>query len=184
MIAKLANRMMMFARATRGNVAMIFALVLTPLTVLSGGAVDLNQALNARTRLSQALDAAALAVGVQTSISETDAAALARDFLQANYQNREIGSVQNLVVTLDTVNDRVRVSAESKIETIVLGLIGIPYLTVGWESEVQRARSELELVMVLDNTGSMGGSKISSLRSAGLLLTDISYTLFDPRIRL
>ncbi|MAZ91339.1 MAG: pilus assembly protein TadG, partial [Maricaulis sp.] len=51
MIVNLANRMMMFARATRGNVAMIFALVLTPLTVLSGGAVDLNQALNARTRL-------------------------------------------------------------------------------------------------------------------------------------
>ncbi|GLK52566.1 TadE/TadG family type IV pilus assembly protein [Maricaulis virginensis] len=176
MIVNLANRMMMFARATRGNVAMIFALVLTPLTVLSGGAVDLNQALNARTRLSQALDAAALAVGVQTSISETDAATLARDFLSANYQNREIGSVQNLVVSLDTVNDRVRVSAESKIETIVLGLIGIPYLTVAWETEVQRARSELELVMVLDNTGSMGGSKISSLRSAGLLLTDI---LFD-----
>ena len=49
MIRHLAHRLTAFARASRGNVAMIFALVLVPLTVLSGGAVDLNQALNART---------------------------------------------------------------------------------------------------------------------------------------
>jgi Flp pilus assembly protein TadG len=175
MIRHLAHRLTAFARASRGNVAMIFALVLVPLTVLSGGAVDLNQALNARTRLSQALDAAALAVGVQTSIGEAGAEALARDFLAANYRTGEIGTVRNLIVTLDDINDRVTVSAESQIDTVVLGLVGIPTLTVGWESEVQRARRALELVMVLDNTGSMGGSKISSLRSAGLLLTDILF---------
>ena len=45
---------------------MIFSLLLVSLAVLAGGAVDLNQAMNARTRLSQALDAAALAIGVQT----------------------------------------------------------------------------------------------------------------------
>ncbi|MEA1943383.1 MAG: TadE/TadG family type IV pilus assembly protein [Pseudomonadota bacterium] len=176
MIRHTAHRLTRFAGATRGNVAMIFALVMIPLTVLSGGAVDVNQALNARTRLSQALDAAALAVGVHTSISDDDATQLARNFLEANYDTRAIGTVVNLAVSLDDINDRVTVTAQSRVDTMVLGLIGIPEITVGWESEVQRARRALELVMVLDNTGSMGGSKISSLRSAGLLLTDI---LFD-----
>ena len=176
MIRYTAHRLTRFAGATRGNVAMIFAIVMIPLTVLSGGAVDVNQALNARTRLSQALDAAALAVGVHTSISDDDATQLARNFLEANYDTRAIGTVVNLAVSLDDINDRVIVTAQSRVDTMVLGLIGIPEITVGWESEVQRARRALELVMVLDNTGSMGGSKISSLRSAGLLLTDI---LFD-----
>lgn len=160
----------------RGNVAMLFSLLLVPITVLAGGAVDLNQALNARTRLSSALDAAALAVGVRTSISEADAAGLAADFINANYPDRELGAIQNVTVDLDDNTDRVIVRAESRVDTIILGLIGLDYITVHWESEVQRARSSLELVMVLDNTGSMGGSKIASLRDAGLLLTDI---LFD-----
>jgi len=176
MIRHTAHLLRQFAGAARGNVAMIFAVVMIPLAVLSGGAVDVNQALNARTRLSQALDAAALAVGVQTSIGEEGATTLARNFLDANYDSRAIGTVVNLAVSLDDINDRVTVTAQSRVDTIVLGLIGIPEITVGWESEVQRARRALELVMVLDNTGSMGGSKIASLRSAGLLLTDI---LFD-----
>ena len=39
----------------RGNVAMIFSLSLLPVTLLSGGAVDLSQAMNARSRLSLSL---------------------------------------------------------------------------------------------------------------------------------
>ena len=168
------------ARNESGNVAMIFSLVLVSLAVLAGGAADLNQAMNARTRLSQALDAAALAVGVQTSLSADNATTLASNFVAANYPAREIGRVQNLSVTLDNVNDRVRVNAEATVDTMFLGLIGIEELTVHWESEVQRARNALELVMVLDNTGSMGGSKIASLRNAGQLLTEILFESSDP----
>lgn len=169
-----------FAGDRSGNVAMIFSLLLVSLAVLAGGAVDLNQAMNARTRLSQALDAAALAIGVQTSIGQDSATELAGNFLAANYPDREIGTVRNIAVTLDNENDRVRVQAEAAVDTMFLGLIGIEELTVHWESEVQRARRGLELVMVLDNTGSMGGSKIASLREAGLLLTDILFESSDP----
>ncbi len=185
MIQRFLRYLPAFGRARNGNVAMIFALLLVPVTVLSGGAVDLNQAMNARTRLSRALDAAALAVGVHTSIGQEDAEEMALDFVMANYPRREIGTIQNLTVDLDDVNDRVTVRAEARIETRFLGLIGIDNLTVHWESEVQRARRGLELAMVLDNTGSMSGSKISSLRSAGLLLTDILFEGADPdRLRI
>ena len=169
-----------FAGDRSGNVAVIFSLLLVSLAVLAGGAVDLNQAMNARTRLSQALDAAALAIGVQTSIGQDSATELAGNFLAANYPDREIGTVRDIAVTLDNENDRVRVRAEAAVNTMFLGLIGIEELTVHWESEVQRARRGLELVMVLDNTGSMGGSKIESLREAGLLLTDILFESSDP----
>ncbi|WP_339748025.1 pilus assembly protein TadG-related protein [uncultured Maricaulis sp.] len=169
-----------WAADRRGNVALMFSILLMPLMVLTGGSVDLNQALNARTRLAQALDAAALAVGVQTSLSEADAAAFALGFVRANYPSTEIGEIGGLTVALDTVNDIVTVSAEARVTTHILSLIGIDSITVHWESEVQRTRRRLELAMVLDNTGSMGGSKISSLRDAARLLTDILFESSDP----
>jgi Flp pilus assembly protein TadG len=180
-VAQFAIRLgLRFLRQRRGNVAMIFALALLPISVLAGGAVDLNQAMNARTRLSQALDAAALAVGVQTSATQESATETARNFVLANYPAHEAGTIENLAVVLDDVNDRVSVYAEARVSTLFLGLIGIDHLTVRWESEIQRARRGLELAMVLDNTGSMGGSKISSLRSAARLLTQILFEDSDP----
>jgi Flp pilus assembly protein TadG len=175
MLRVLAKFLSAWSADRRGNVAMIFALVLTPVTVLAGGAVDLNLAMNARTRLAQSLDAAALAVGVYISADEAESAEIAADFLNANYPEAELGDVQNLNVSIDNVTDTVTVTAEATVHTLFLGLIGIQTLTVHWESEVQRARQALELVMVLDNTGSMGGSKISNLRDAAHLLTEILF---------
>ncbi|MHA6287623.1 TadE/TadG family type IV pilus assembly protein [Maricaulis sp. CAU 1757] len=170
-----------FARQTRGNVAMIFALAVLPVTLLSGGAIDFNQAMNARSRLSQALDAAALAVGSNTNLSDADAADVAARFIAANYPGRELGTVQNVRVSIDDVTDTVIVTGEAEVRTTLLGLAGINTITVGWESEVQRARQRLELAMVLDNTGSMSGSKIRNLRDSAALLNEILFDAADER---
>jgi len=160
----------------RGNVAIIFSLSLLPLAVLTGGVVDFSAAMNARTRLAQALDAAALAVGVDPNITNAEAVDLANDFIAANYPDNEIGTVQNIAISINDDADTITVNGDARVRTAMLGLIGIDHITVSWESEVQRARQRLELVMVLDNTGSMRGSKISSLRDSAELLTEI---LFD-----
>ncbi|MEN0654099.1 MULTISPECIES: TadE/TadG family type IV pilus assembly protein [Hyphobacterium] len=161
-----------FVRSRSGNVATAFCILLAPLTVLAGGAVDFNQAMNARARLSEALDAAGLAVATRPELSAAEAERVALDFIRANYPVRDVGEVQNLSVSLDNVTGTVRISGESEIETALLGLIGMNTITVGWETEIQQARQNLELVMVLDNTGSMSGQKLASLRSAALTLTD------------
>lgn len=158
---------------------MIFGLVLIPIALLAGGAVDLNQAMNARSRLSQALDAAALAVGVNVTLSDEDALRIANDFIAANYPDSRIGTVTRVTVDIDEESDTVTVSGEARVDTIMMGLAGIDHLTVGWQSEVQRARQRLELVMVLDNTGSMGGSKIRNLRDSAELLTEILFEAAD-----
>ena len=168
-----------FCRETRGNVATIFALSLVPVTLLSGGVVDLSQSMNARSRLAQALDAAALAVGVNTTLTNAQATQIANDFIAANYPGRELGVVQNVNVRIDDETDTVTVTGEARVQTTVLGMAGIDYITVHWESEVQRARQRLELVMVLDNTGSMWGSKIRDLRDSAELLTEILFEAAD-----
>ncbi|MBI1237296.1 MAG: VWA domain-containing protein [Alphaproteobacteria bacterium] len=165
-----------FLRSSGGNVATVFAIALMPISVMGGGAVDFAQAMNARGRLAEALDAAALAVGSQPNLSRGQAEQMALDYIEANYPAREIGSVHSISVSIDDDNGIVQISGQSRVETTLLGIMGMDYINVDWTSEVRRAQQNLELVMVLDNTGSMGGSKIRSLRDAAALLTDI---LFD-----
>ena len=168
-----------FIRDTRGNVAMLFSLMLVPIVVMGGGAVDFNQAMNARARLAESLDAAALAVGSSPRLLPQDAVSLAQAIVAANYPAYEIGNLGPVNVEIDDTNNIVILSGTSRVQTAFLGLIGIDHLTVNWETEVRRARTALELVMVLDNTGSMSGSKISALREAALMLTDILHDNAD-----
>ncbi|WP_421785292.1 pilus assembly protein TadG-related protein [Hyphobacterium sp.] len=173
---KILDNLMRFLTARGGNVATVFALALVPISVMGGGAVDFAQAMNARGRLAEALDAAALAVGSQTNLSVRDAEALAMSYITANYPADEIGNVHSVTVSLDDENGIVTVTGQSRIDTTLLAIMGMEYINVDWTSEVQRAQQNLELVMVLDNTGSMRGSKIASLRDSAELLTDILYT--------
>jgi Flp pilus assembly protein TadG len=168
-----------FGKDTHGNVAMIFSLMLVPVVVMGGGAVDFNQAMNARARLAESLDAAALAVGASPNLMAQDAIDLAQSIVFANYPDYEFGDLGPINVLVDDTNNIVIVSGTSRVQTAFLGLIGIEHLTVNWETEVRRARTALELVMVLDNTGSMSGSKISALRDAALLLTEILHDNAD-----
>lgn len=177
---KLFDKIRNFAADAGGNVATIFAMALMPITVLSGGAIDLSQAMNSRARLAEAMDAAALAVGGQTHLSDAEASRVAWDYINANYPEREVGAVQSINVHIDRDNGTVTVTGESRIQTTLLGLMGMDDITVHWESEVQQSRQALELAMVLDNTGSMSGSKIRALRDAALLLTDVLYSNGDP----
>lgn len=168
-----------FGANRRGNVAVIFALALMPVTLLAGGSVDLSTAMNARSRLAQALDAAALAVGVNSSISDDDALVIARSFISANYPERELGDITSVSVSIDPESDSVTVRGTARVRTTMLGLAGIQSIDVHWESVAQRARQRIELAMVLDNTGSMGGSKIRGLRDAAHLLSEILFEGVD-----
>lgn len=177
---KLFDKIRRFYSHTGGNVATIFAMALMPIAVLSGGAVDVSQAMNARARLAEAMDAAALAVGTQINLTDAEASRVAWDYINANYPEREVGSVQSINVNVDRDNGVVTVTGESRVQTTLLGLMGMDDITVHWQSEVRQSRQALELAMVLDNTGSMRGTKINALRDAALLLTDVLYSNGDP----
>ena len=177
---KIFDKMRRFLSHTGGNVAVIFSLALGPIAILSGGAVDVSQAMNSRARLAEAMDAAALAVGGQTNLNDAQATQVAWDYINANYPEREIGTVQSINVHINRDDGVVTVTGQSSVQTTLLGLMGMESIDVNWVSEVRQSRQALELAMVLDNTGSMGGSKIRALRDAALLLTDVLYSNGDP----
>ncbi|WP_299438038.1 TadE/TadG family type IV pilus assembly protein [uncultured Rhodospira sp.] len=151
-------------RDTRGVTVIVFGLLMAPLFLALGGAVDLGVAYYLKNRLGYAVDAAALAVG-STVDEAVDIMDRARDFVIANYPDDTIGHVHDIVAF--EVDNVVTVSAKATFDTFFMKLFSLEELTVYAESEVIRAIKGLEVAMVLDNTGSMrGNNNIGALRDA------------------
>ncbi len=157
-----------------GNVAVIFGIAMIPLAVTIGASVDVSRSLVVRARLSQALDAAGLAVGSATEMQEDDLVQLAQDFFAANYRESEMGVLGQLTVQF---NEGVIVlNATASVPTSIMGIVGIDEVNVAARSEVTRESNGLEVVLVLDNTGSMlSNNKIGALRNAARDLVDILF---------
>ena len=170
--AGLMTRIGAFWNDRRGNVAMMFGLAAIPFFAFGGLAVDYSRAMMVKNRLSSALDATALAVAGQTGQTEAQLRASADAYFQANYPDSELGTTSALQITF---GDReIAISATATVETLIMGLIGYHTMTVEAEAEVKKSSNSLEVAMVLDVTGSMGGTRIADLRAAA---TDLVNTV-------
>lgn len=169
-----------FLRNERGTVAVITAATAVPLFLSMGLAVDLTRAYTERTRLTAALDAAGLAVGANPSMTPAQAASVVSSYLQANFPNS--GAVTVNTPTVSENNTSITVAATATIKTSFMGLIpGLSTLPITAQSTVSFA-GNLEVALVLDNTGSLayvdsstGQSNISALKTAA---GELVVTLF------
>lgn len=172
--ASFSGWMKAFQRNRRGNVAVLFALAVMPIIAAAGVGVDLSRAYLVRARLTQALDAAGLAVAGTPGLSERQMAQVAQDYFSANYPLSEIGVPGDLSVTPG--ENMVTLAASATLPTALLGVFGIHELNVDSSIEVSREVKGLEVVMVLDNTGSMGSNgKIDALKDAAESLVHILF---------
>lgn len=160
-----------FRRANKGNVAMIFALSLVPIAIAAGTGVDFSRALLVRSRLAEALDAAGLAVGASSGLTQTQMQQLAQDYFNANYTaDSSFGIPATLTVTPG--NNSVSLSTNVDMPTTLMNIAGIRTLPVGYSAEIVWGQTKLWVALVLDNTGSMsetdatGTSKIDALKTA------------------
>ncbi|MGV8995704.1 MAG: vWA domain-containing protein [Parvibaculaceae bacterium] len=160
-----------WTRDKRGSYAVIFAISLVPILIAIGGAIDLSQAYIVKQRLTRALDAAGLAVGGVTGQSTAQIQALAQNFFNANYPASKIGTPATLTVT--PVGNVVTLSVSATMPTSILGVIGVNTLNIGARSQITRMGKKLEVMLVLDTTGSMSSSnKLSTVKTAAANLID------------
>lgn len=154
----------------RAVVAITFALAAVPLTGAMGLAVDGARAQLVKSKLQWSLDNAVLAVG-STGLATSDARPMIQRYINANI-NGPISTADPVpapVVTRDYITQR----ATAQVDTIFMGVLGIPEVTVSVDVEVRRQLSAMMVALVLDNTGSMwGNNNINSLRTASKDLTD------------
>lgn len=160
-------------RSEDGAVAVMFALSLVLLTPMVLGAVDTYQNSVVRSQLQDAVDAAAL-FAARSNATTSQAVDLIGDrALNANLVLPDGTQLVRSDFVLTPANT-VEAVAEVTPTGIAPALFDHPNLKAS--STVTRAVDKLEVALVLDNTGSMSGKKISTLKVAAKNFIDTLQT--------
>ncbi len=167
-----------FLPQTRGNVAIITALVMVPLTAAVGGGVDFANILNARQRLQDATDGAAIAAALVSSGTTTDQKSAADKAFSANLTDGDLAmATGSLGISTSNNVTTMSYSSQATIKTYVLGMIGISTIPIHATAKAGVSINSAEIAFVLDNTGSMAqNSKMTSLKSS---LDSVLASLLD-----
>ena len=165
-----------FASDTRGNIAMISAFVIPVLLLITFGGIDIHRASTVKANLQDALDAATLAAARSQYTDDIDITRVGLASLQANlapYNDITLLTDQT-TFTLDSTGAVVgdaRVDVSALVANIILPMVGQgtgDQIPVGAHSEVLRSNNRVEVALVLDNTGSMSGAKLTNTKAAAI----------------
>jgi Flp pilus assembly protein TadG len=169
----------------RGSVAIYFGLSAIVFVGVAGLAVDAARGYLIKARLSEAIDAAALAGG-KALVNDTDNAhtVVTNDvlaFFNANFPNGAMGAnVAVPTVLVDGNSTSVTVSSNATIPTTLMRLMGYNNMLMTASAQVARAATGLDVVLSFDNSGSMSDTisgesqtKIQQQRSNAQDLVDL-----------
>ncbi len=166
-----------FSLAQRGTTAIIFGIMVIPLIALSGAVVDYGRMVKVKSQLSATLDAAVLAAMKEYSLDNTvDYKAVITNFVKKNMvQERTTYPEMALSITVPDIGESGEMQAmvATDVSTNFLSLIGFDIFNVEVVSAAAVGGKNLEVALVLDNTGSMRGSKIDALKSSSTNLINI-----------
>ncbi|MBL4602611.1 MAG: hypothetical protein JKY84_07700 [Emcibacteraceae bacterium] len=160
-----------------GSILVQVAFATTLLVGMLGIGVDLSRAYLYRSQLSGALDAAALA-GAKSFHSDTRDAEI-QAFFESNFDAQFMGGTvgQLLITEVDTVTKTLDVKAAGTVDTVFMRLFGLDDISIAASAETTSKQTGLQIVMVLDNTGSMrstdnGTVRIDALKSSATTLVN------------
>ncbi len=181
-----------FRRDRRGSVGMALAAGFVPLVAMVGLSVDGARSYMVRARLSQALDAAALAGGRSIGDNANVQADVTKYF-NANFFKDGAGYLGATVTQTPTVpspvGDTFTISSQATLPTTFMQLLTVGGLcascssiTVEAAATITRSSRGMELALVLDNTGSMASNnKMTALKDAATNLVNQLYGSADTR---
>lgn len=158
-------RLRTLVRDEAGAVAIMFGLVLVPLIAFGGAAVDYGRAQKAAALLQSGLDMAALAAAAKgPDLTKAELDALARDIVARRMAGSD-ALVEDVVPTRE--DEVIIVRGSARMPTAFMKLIGIDEVPIGAEARSTYGRRNIDIALVLDNTGSMSSSgKMTELKRA------------------
>jgi Flp pilus assembly protein TadG len=175
-----------FAADERGSALPLIGVSIFVLLGSTGIAVDMGRVQMAQSRMSAALDAAGLAAGA--NVSTVDLNQEVTKYFNANYPTGYMGTqVTGLTVSGDENLTVLTLRAEGVVPMTFMQLFGITSMPIDAEAEITRYSSGMELVLVLDTTGSMssssgsGQSKMDAAKTASATLLNSVYGNLDVR---
>ena len=168
------NRLARFGKSEDGAVLPLIGIAALVLVGVMGFAIDLGRAQLVHTKLLNSADAAGLAVGARLS-TVADINVEAAKFVRANFPSGYAdATITSVSASANELGDIITVNASARVPTTLMKLLGIQKVDVNVTSEVTRQTTGLELVLVLDTTGSMSDS-MDELKKAARDLVNIVF---------
>jgi len=169
-----------FLRSTEGNFASMTAAMLPALLATVGLAVDYGTMTAAHSKLQTAVDAAVLAAS-RINDKALDREEVFRDYLAGNL----VGETRLANILSDLEYDQginyisTTGTASADVKLLFAAFLGSAG-RISVTASAYESRNNLEVVMALDNTGSMGSARMKELRKAATSLVDILSTVHMP----
>ena len=193
MLQKLRTLFLQSLHCEQGSVMVMMAASAILLVTATGAAIDMARVQTLQERMASALDAAGLAAGATVASAPTTLPSYctslgqstwvgcqAQKYFNANFSSGYLGSgAVTVSATLSADLSTVSLSANTTQATTLMKVAGINSLVVATTSTVTRKTTGMELVLVLDNTGSMAdavNSSDSSVSKLSAVQTAISGT--------
>jgi Flp pilus assembly protein TadG len=157
----------------------LLALAAIPMVGFVGIATDTARGYLVKSRLSSALDAAGLAGGRRFFAATRDAEI--NMFFNANFPpNYMNATVSGPNIVVDELAEKLTLSAQAKIPTTFMKVLGFNELDVSATTEITRQMTALDVVIAMDMSGSMTSSsgstsRIAAARQAATDLVDILF---------
>ncbi len=161
-----------FIRCPNGNIAMLFGLLMFIMLGAAGMALDYQRAVTIQTNMQEAADAALIAAvtlkATRPNMTDADVRARAKAFFDSNMRNMSSYSYSGFDVSFDPVTTQYTLAFDSKINTALLHAVDFGTIEPRIVSKAKLGKPPyLEVVMVLDNTGSMNDDgKLGDLKDA------------------
>lgn len=169
-------------RDERGNIAMMFGLMIFVIFGGAGIAIDMQRSGTMRAAVAEATDAAALAAARYKSAhpgaDDATLTMVARRVFDHDLGNSQTIDVASFSLSFDDASDTFVANVDAVMNTLIMGILGQKTIDVSATSEVSLGKPPLlEIALALDVTGSMNqNGKISAMRNAA---KDLIETMFE-----
>ncbi|WP_419808303.1 TadE/TadG family type IV pilus assembly protein [Sphingomonas sp.] len=169
------------AHDKRGNTIAMMAISLIPISALVGSAIDTSRMYFVKVRLQQACDSGALAGRkfMSGTTYDTTANTRANTFFDNNFRVGVFGTTSGTRTFSKTADNQVQGTASAVVPMTLTRMMGATDATLTVTCQAKLEVPNLDVMFVLDTTGSMGDtnpgdsvSKISALRTSVLNFFD------------
>lgn len=170
-----------------GSVTQITAVAAIPMMLAAGAAIDTIRINREQVAFDAAVDSAALAVAAddraslagldatQTAARIAELEAFAKKYMAENY-TPQYGSSQEMNVDITITGAAIDLDASHSFPTTIMSLTGIDEIELASHSQIMKAMRPIEMVLVMDTTGSMASS--SKLAGAKTAARDLLNTIY------
>jgi Flp pilus assembly protein TadG len=189
-MASLMKSAAAFRGDERGNIAIMFGLIMFVILAAAGAAIDFLRIDRAKTALAEAGDAALIAAarykGTHPAATDDDITKIAQKLFLSEMQNASEVKINGFNIAFNGAAQSFRLNVDADLDLLIMDIFGFGFQDVDTTAEAKLGEPPyIELAMALDVTGSMNSNgKLSTLKTAANDLIDslLSYESAKAKI--